>query len=194
MKLRCCSFDLMALRVVVLGLVLVPGRAVAQRPLGTDVSGYLLSINSTTVKNGGVAFAWSKATEGTGYVNPYFTAQEAGATGVGIYIGAYHFARPSSHPNITGANSADSEAAYFWGVASNYVKYGGSYLVPMLDWEDTGATTNNFTAATMSAWVNEWCNAVSNSARLNGVILRPVVYTGTWYSKPGAYPGLTTAV
>src|SRR6266568_7456558 len=106
--------------------------ASAQRPLGTDVSGYQPSINWTTVKNGGVAFAWSKATEGTGYVNPYFTAQEAGAKGVGIYIGAYHFARPSSHPNITGANSADSEAAYFWSTAGSYIRYGGSYCVPML--------------------------------------------------------------
>jgi GH25 family lysozyme M1 (1,4-beta-N-acetylmuramidase) len=167
----------------------------AQRPLGTDVSGYQPSINWTTVKNGGVSFAWAKATEGTGYVNPYFTTQEAGAKGVGIYIGAYHFARPSSHPNITGASSADSEAAYFWSVASNYVKYGGSYLVPMLDWEDPLAT-NQLSAATMSAWVNEWCNAVSNSARLNGVAgVRPVVYTGTWYSRPGGtYSGLTTAV
>ena len=187
----------MALWVGVLGIAAGPGNAMAQRPLGTDVSGYQPSINWTTVKNGGVAFAWAKATEGTGYTNPSFTSQEAGAKSVGIYIGAYHFARPSSHPNITGASSADSEAAYFWSVAGNYVKLGGGYLVPMLDWEDTGATTNNgFTATMMSAWVNEWCNAVSNSARLNGVPgVRPVVYTGTWYSVPGStYPGLTTAV
>ncbi|HWW01686.1 MAG TPA: GH25 family lysozyme [Candidatus Acidoferrum sp.] len=184
--------------VILFGLAIAvgAGRALAQRPLGTDVSGYQPSINWMTVKNAGVAFAWAKATEGTGYTNPYFTTQEAGAQGVGIYIGAYHFSRPSLNPNIGGANSADSEAAYFWSVAGNYVKYGGSYLVPMLDWEDTGATVAaGFTAATMSAWVNEWCNAVSNYARLNGVILRPVVYTGTWYSRPGTtYPGLTTAV
>src|ERR1022692_1892730 len=92
-----------------LGVLLGTETGFAQRPLGTDVSGYQPSINWTTVKNAGVAFAWSKATEGTGYVNPYFTSQEAGAKSVGIYIGAYHFARPSSHPNITGSNSADSE-------------------------------------------------------------------------------------
>ncbi|HWX19178.1 MAG TPA: GH25 family lysozyme [Candidatus Binatia bacterium] len=179
---------------LVLGF-LAPGLAVAQRPLGTDVSGYQPSINWTTVKNAGVAFAWSKATEGTGYVNPYFTTQEAGAKGVGIYIGAYHFARPSYHTNITGANSADSEAAYFWATVSNYVKYGGAYLVPMLDWEDTGVT-NQLPATTMSAWVNEWCTSVSNYARLAGIPgVRPVVYTGTWYSRPsGTYSGLTTAV
>lgn len=168
----------------------------AQRPLGTDVSGYQPSINWTTVKNAGVTFAWAKATEGTGYTNPYFTTQEAGAKAVGIYIGAYHFARPNAHPNLTGVNSAVSEANYFWSVASNYVKYGGSYLVPMLDWEDEKAyTTNGFTAAIMSSWVNQWCTTVSNSARAYGVIIKPVVYTGTWYSRPGStYPGLTTAV
>jgi GH25 family lysozyme M1 (1,4-beta-N-acetylmuramidase) len=169
----------------------------AQRPLGTDVSGYQPSINWTTVKNAGVAFAWAKATEGTGYINPYFTTQEAGATGVGIYIGAYHFARPSSHPNITGASSADSEAAYFWATAGSYVKNGGGYCVPMLDWEDTGATVaKGFTTTQMSQWVNEWCSAVSNYARANGVIgMKPVVYTGTWYSVPGStYPGLNSTV
>ena len=165
-----------------------------QRPLGTDVSGYQPSINWTSVKSAGVTFAWAKATEGTGYTNPDFVSQETGATGVGIYIGAYHFARPSSHPNITGANSADSEAAYFWSVASNYVRNGGLYLVPMLDWEDP-KVTNQLSAATMSAWVNQWCNSVSNTARLNGVILKPVVYTGTWYSRPSStYSGLTTTV
>jgi GH25 family lysozyme M1 (1,4-beta-N-acetylmuramidase) len=173
---------------------LVTTNALAQRPLGTDVSGYQPSINWTTVQNAGVTFAWAKATEGTGYTNPDFVSQENGARGVGIYIGAYHFARPSSHPNITGVNSADSEAAYFWSVASNYVHNGGSYLVPMLDWEDP-LVTNQLSAVTMSAWVNEWCNSVSNSARLNGVILKPVVYTGTWYSRPSTtYSGLTTSV
>jgi GH25 family lysozyme M1 (1,4-beta-N-acetylmuramidase) len=178
-----------------LALALGCSQALAQRPLGTDVSGYQPSINWTTVKNAGVAFAWAKATEGTGYVNPYFTAQEAGAKSVGIYIGAYHYARPGKHPNITGANSADSEAAYFWSTAGAYVKYGGAYLVPMLDWEDIDVT-NQLSAATMSAWVNEWCLSVSNTAAANGVFgVRPLVYTGAWYSRPSStYSGLTTAV
>ena len=173
------------------------GSAFAQRPLGTDVSGYQpANIDWTTVKNAGVKFGWSKATEGTGYVNPNFTAQMTGATAVGIYLGAYHYARPQLHPNLTGANSADSEAAYFWSVAGSYIKYGGSYFMPMLDWEDINATVAaGFTASQMSAWANQWCNTVSNYAYANGVIIRPVIYTGAWYSTPGAtYPGLTTAV
>ncbi|HTV42854.1 MAG TPA: GH25 family lysozyme [Candidatus Sulfotelmatobacter sp.] len=172
----------------------------AQRPLGTDVSGYQPEdINWTGVKNDGVSFAWVKATEGTYYENPYFTSQLPGAASAGVYVGAYHFARPSDDPNITGASSADSEAAYFWSVAGGYVKAGGGYLVPMLDWEDTGATNGGgFTETFMSEWVNEWCNDISNYAAADGIIVRPVVYTGTWYSVPtsgaSGYPGLNSTV
>ncbi|HXC35860.1 MAG TPA: GH25 family lysozyme, partial [Candidatus Acidoferrales bacterium] len=174
--------------------------AQAQRPLGTDVSGYQpANINWTAVKGDGVAFAWAKATEGTYYVNPNFTSQLTGAASAGVYVGAYHFARPHDDPNITGANSADTEAAYFWSVAGSYVKAGGGYLVPMLDWEDTGATNGSgITISTMSAWVNEWCTAVSNDAAGEGLTIRPVVYTGTWYSVPTSggfgYPGLNSSV
>ena len=60
------------LRVLFLLVFLAAGGAKlwAQRPLGTDVSGYQPNINWTTVKNAGVSFAWAKATEGTYYVNP----------------------------------------------------------------------------------------------------------------------------
>src|SRR5689334_7842352 len=77
--------------------------ASAQRPLGTDVSGYQpANIDWTPATNGGVRFAWSKATEGTGYVNPNFASQMAGAVAAKVYIGAYHYARPGLHPNLTG--------------------------------------------------------------------------------------------
>ena len=183
-----------------LGVILTLGAepAQAQRPLGTDVSHWQGTINWTTVKNAGVAFAWAKATESDYYTDAYFTANVNGAKSVGIPIGAYHFARPSSHPNITGPNSAETEAAHFWSVVGNYVKPGGIYMVPMLDWEDTYYTkAAGFTDAnTASAWVNQWCNTVSNYARANGVIgMKPIVYTGVWYSQPSStYPGLTTAV
>jgi GH25 family lysozyme M1 (1,4-beta-N-acetylmuramidase) len=181
--------------------ILTAATAWAQRPLGTDVSGYQTNVNWITLKNAGVKFAWAKATEANYYYSPCFVAtpgysnQIAGATNAGIYIGAYHFARPSHDPNITGASSADTEAAYFWSIAGQYIKNGRGFLVPMLDWEDPGVS-NQLTSAQMSQWVNEWCNTVSNDAAAAGVVgVRPVVYTGTWYSVPsGSYPGLTTAV
>ncbi|HEY1786803.1 MAG TPA: GH25 family lysozyme, partial [Verrucomicrobiae bacterium] len=176
----------------------------AQRPIGTDVSGYQPQfLDWTTIKSDGVSFAWVKATEKTNYVNPYFSAQLTGAASAGVYVGAYHFARPSSDPNITGTASADTEAAYFWSVAGTYVKTGGGYLVPMLDWEDPYATNGysgltGMTTAHMSQWVNEWCNDVSNDAAAQGIIIRPVVYTGTWYSTAHSgvaqFPGLNSTV
>ena len=177
-----------------------PFRAVAQRPLGTDVSHYQGNINWTTVKNGGMTFAWAKATESTGYTDPYFVINQNNARAVGIPIGGYHFARPSDNPNITGANSADSEAAHYWAVVSNYVNADGLSMIPMLDWEDQYATNGaGFTTAQMSAWVNQWCNTISNYARAKGIPgLKPIVYTGVWYSTPSAgannYPGLNTSV
>jgi len=167
----------------------------AQRPLGTDVSGYQPVISWMFARNHGVTFGWAKATEGTGYVNPEYVEQITGARAVGIHIGSYHFARPSSHPNLTGANSAESEAQFFWSVASNYIKAGGEFMVPMLDWEDV-RLTNQLSATACSAWVNQWCLSVSNYAFASGVAgVKPVVYTGAWYSTPSAtYSGLTTAV
>ena len=185
--------------VVATGCLFCPSTGLAQRPLGTDVSGYQPSINWTTVKNAGVAFSWAKATESTTYVNPYFTSQMTGAKNVGIYTGAYHFARPSANPNLTGANSADSEAAFYWSVVSNYIKPVQGYLVPMLDWEDPKATNGaGFTVTQMSQWVNQWCNTISNLAKASGVTLKPVIYTGVWFSSPssglGGYPGLNSTV
>ena len=183
-----------------LAMVFGGNRALAQRPLGTDVSHYQGTINWTTVKNAGITFAWAKATEGTSITDAYATINQNNARAVGIPIGAYHFARPSANPNLTGANSADSEAAYYWGVVSNYVKADGLSMIPMLDWEDTRATNGTgLTTAQMSAWVNQWCNTISNYAQLKGISgVKPIVYTGTWYSTPatgaGNYPGLNTTV
>ena len=177
--------------------ILTVATAWAQKPLGCDIASFQSGISWTQVTNSGVVFCWAKATQATDYVNPYFTAQEAAGTSHHVYMGAYHYAQPSTDPNITGANSADTEAAYFWKTAGNYIKYGGKYMVPMLDWEDTGVANNSsFTQSQMSQWVNEWCYWVSNSMASNGIVgVRPVVYTGTWYSKPSSsYPGLNTTV
>ena len=178
--------------------------ALAQRPLGTDVSNYQpANINWTTAKKNGVVFAWVKATEGVGFVNTNFAAQMSGATSAGVYVGSYHFARPSLNPNLTGSESADSEAQYYWSIAGSYVKAGGGYLVPMLDWEDPNATNGyngltGFTTAYISQWLNEWCDDVSNYAAAQGVIIRPLVYTGTWYSTAHSgtaqFPGLNSTV
>ncbi len=152
----------------------------AQRPLGVDVSSYQGVINWSNANRSGVSFAWAKATEGATLHDADFTLNEANAAGAGVYIGAYHFAHPETHIGIAGA---DLEAAFFWSAVSNYVRGGGSYLMPMLDVEsDLSSASPAYTKTTLSQWVNEWCQDIADAAESNGVVVRPVIYTYTSYS------------
>jgi autotransporter-associated beta strand protein len=177
-----------------------PGRALAQRPLGIDVSSYQGgSINWINVRNSGVTFAWAKAAEGTstdGFIgpDPDFTINEANAKAAGVLIGAYYYC----HPEVdTGTAGADAEAAYFWSIARNYLTNGGAYLMPMLDFEqDVNSASPAYTAATLSEWVNEWCQDVVNFGKSNGVSVTPVVYTYISYAAgdSGNGPGVNDTV
>ena len=163
---------------ILVGLAIMagPGRAVAQnRPMGTDVSSYQGGgIDWTNVRNDGVFFAWTKATEGVDYEDADFAINETNAKAAGVFIGAYHFA----HYDLT--NGAVAEANYFWAFAKNYIKNDTWSLMPMLDVEVT--PTNGSTAAIVSAWVNTWCSNVVALGASNGLALHPVIYTGTSFA------------
>ena len=147
--------------------------------MGIDVSNYQGSnINWSTVKNtDGISFAWAKATEGYTYNDATFTTNEAHAKSAGVYIGAYHFARPDNQLGLAGA---DMEAAHFWSIASNYIKGGNAYLMPVLDIEQAPGSTYNKT--TLSQWVNRWCNDIKADAASAGLTVTPVVYTYISYA------------
>ena len=158
-------------------MTVVCGTVQAQRPLGIDVSSYQGSadspptnINWTMVPTSNIIYAWAKATEGLTYIDADFDYNEINGTAAGVYIGAYHFAHPDTHPGLSGA---DQEAAYFLAKAGPYIKTNGNYLVPMLDAEVASPGTQ----ANVSAWVNEWCNDIVNYGISNGITLKPVVYT-----------------
>src|ERR1019366_9113294 len=121
------SSDCIAAIVIGLGIVVGPGQVIA-RPLGIDVSSYQGSINWSSVKNSGMTFAGAKATEGTFYIDAYFTGNENNGKAAGVYMGAYHFAHPES-------DSPGSEENYFWNEAKDYIKSDGKTLMPMLDME-----------------------------------------------------------
>jgi autotransporter-associated beta strand protein len=163
--------------VIGVGGLVAPLKALAQRPLGIDVSSYQGSADSpptnivwTKVKSAGIAFAWAKATEGLTYRDADFVYNVTNAKSAGVPIGAYHFAHPDTHPGTSGA---DQEAAFFLSIAGPYIKSGGGYLVPMLDAEVASPGTQS----AVSAWVNEWCQDIVNYGNSNGIVLTPVVYT-----------------
>ena len=150
----------------------------AQRPLGIDVAQYQFFINWTNIKADSITFTWVKATESTDFVDPYFTTNAVAAKQVGILTGFYHFAHPERHLGLAGA---DAEAAFYWSVVSNYVINDGLTIMPVLDYET--APGSNYTKASSSQWVNEWCLDVVNYGYSNGVILNPVVYTDSGTAK-----------
>jgi lysozyme len=64
-------------------------------PYGMDVSSYQGNVDWGSAAAGGATFAYVKASEATGYLNPYFRSQYDGSYAAGLIQGAYHFALPN---------------------------------------------------------------------------------------------------
>lgn len=112
---------------------------------GIDVSN-----NNGAVDWTGVAFAFLKATEGTGYVDKTLAAWRAQCADAGVEWGAYHFAHPDQH-------SAQDEAAFFLANAPK------GTIAPALDFE-TRKGVNPLSIMGVdaaAAWINEWCSTVN---------------------------------
>ena len=138
----------------------------AQRPYGIDVFAGNGVITWSTVKSANISFAWAKGTEGTYYHDTNFVNNEINGKAAGVYMGAYHFARPD-------LDSPATEATYFWNFAKNYVLNDGKTLMPMLDFE----TFNGYVGASSYAdWCNQWCYDVQTNAAAAGVNVTPVIY------------------
>src|SRR4051812_20659998 len=120
-------------------------RLMLARPLGIDTSHWDGSINWASVHNGGYSFAWQKATQGNGYIDPTFTTNMSAGKAAGVIMGAYHF---SDH-NIT-THSAVDEANHFLDVAGDYIAPG--YLIPSLDIEGT-----NGIGTAINQWLADFC-------------------------------------
>lgn len=156
--------------------------AAAAQELGIDVSGHQhpngTSINWSKVRADGVTFAFIKATEGKTYENPYFASDWSSSGSVGIYHGAYHFARPS-------LGSAATQASHFVSTAGLADQPGD--LPPALDLEDTGGLG----VKALRTWTANWLEKVED---LTG--RKPIIYTSPsfWENRMGnstaftAYP------
>lgn len=127
---------------------------------GIDVSHWQGSIDWSKVKASGQQFAFMKATESTTYTDTAFATNWAGAASVGIYRGAYHFARPS-----TAAGSAVKQAEYF--VSRVGSLQGAGTLPPVLDLEVTGGLG----VTALRTWVQTWLTRVE---QLSGRV--PILY------------------
>ena len=75
---------------------------------GIDVSSYQGIIDWNQVHGAGYAWAYAKATEGTGYRDPTFPGNWSGMQSAGLSRGAYHF----FHPGDDGTTQADYYLGY----------------------------------------------------------------------------------
>ena len=146
--------------------------ALAYADGGIDISHYQGTVTWSKVKAAGKTFAFMKATEGSSYFDPTYTRNAAGAQSVGIYHGAYHFARPS-------VGSAAAQASYYVAKAGGRTAFQTSgMLPPVLDLEATGGLS----VSQLRTWTANWLSSVEN---LTG--RTPIVYCSPsfWESNLG---------
>ena len=138
-------------------------------PWGPDVSGWQHpaggGINWAAVRAAGASFAFVKASEGTRYTSPYYRSDVTAARAQGLYVGAYHFARPTLPVSNAGA-----EANYFANIIGNV--QGRGWLAPVLDLEVDGGLS----AANLTAWAHTFLQTLQ--ARTGRV---PILYSGSWF-------------
>jgi len=127
-----------------------PGNA-ATYANGVDVSHYQGLINWAQVAGNSYRFTFAKATEGVTLVDATYPVNRAGAEGMGMRFGAYHFGRPSGTGPATILASAITQADHFIAVAQPQV----GELPPVLDLEVTGGLSPTNLVAWSAAWMDE---------------------------------------
>lgn len=150
---------------------------------GVDVASYQGNVAWATLWNSGVKWAYTKATEGTYYKNPYFAQQYNGSYNVGMIRGAYHFATPDTTSGAVQAN-------YFVDHGGGWSR-DGKTLPGVLDieWNPYGAQCYGKTAAQMVAWIRDFVNTYKARTGRDAVI-----YTATswWKDCTGNNAGFAT--
>lgn len=130
---------------------------------GLDVSNYQgSSIDWLQVSSEGYTFAFAKATESTGFTDITYALNRSGANGVGLRIGAYHFARPAGSSSAAQTASAIAQADHFVDVAQPHA----GDLPPALDLEANGGLK----PAALVTWTQAWLDEVAARTGASAVI------------------------
>ncbi len=119
-------------------------------------------IDWVQVLGAGYRFAFIKATDGYNscWKDPTFRRSMDGGHQAGLFMGAYHYARPDLNPD------ARVEARCFLKVAEQYLKSG--YLRPVLDLEK-GASLGK---ERLTNWVHVWMDTLKQQSGIE-----PILYT-----------------
>jgi GH25 family lysozyme M1 (1,4-beta-N-acetylmuramidase) len=156
-------------------------RIMAGRPVGyvggLDISSHdhgKFDVHWPTEVAVGSQFVYVKATEGTTYVNPHFTADYTAAKAARRYVGAYVYARPDSGDPVGQADFFLTHAQFAKDTQT---------LVPFVDlewpWEGlpVGACYN-LTTDQMRAWIHAFIGRIESA-----IGRKPMIYTNTnWWN------------
>ncbi|KAH9956622.1 glycoside hydrolase family 25 protein [Russula dissimulans] len=128
------------------------------QPLAIDVSNHQGTIDWTKVK--GIEFVYIKATEGTDFIDSYFSNNHNAATKANLIRGAYHYA----HPDVSsGAAQAEYFLAHGGGWTSDGITLPGAI--------DLEAGCYNLTPAQMVAWIKDFSDTYYSKTMRNVVFL-----------------------
>lgn len=125
---------------------------------GIDISNHNGNINWNKVKADGVEVVYIKATEGTTYQDQWLNSHYAGAKGVGLSTGFYHF--------LVGTSQPESQAHNFY----NQIKDKKNDLIPCLDIEVSGFDVGDYAIRFLKKF-----------KELSGMGM--VIYTGAYFSR-----------
>lgn len=124
----------------------------------------LTPANYKKVADGGVRFAWVKATEGAGWVSPTLEVQMDGLYASGVLVGGYHYARQ-------GLSLARNAANKFLATVQRFP----TTLPALLDIE-LDSDEKTLSGVEIVDWAVEWC------ARVHAITgVKPWIYGGAAY-------------
>ncbi|KAF7351398.1 Secreted hydrolase [Mycena sanguinolenta] len=133
-----------------------------------SLAGPLLCVG---VKANGISFVYIKATEGTTFEDPNFSANYEGATTAGLIRGGYHFAHPDSS---SGAAQAEYFLAHGGGWSGDGITLPGALDI---EYNPDGAECYGLSASAMVSWISDFSSTYhAKTTRY------PVIYTTTdWW-------------
>jgi lysozyme len=118
---------------------------------GVDVSVYQGQVDWAQVRDAGVAFAFARVSDGTGFPDMEFASNWPAMKAAGVVRGAYQFFRPGEDP-VAQANLFTSMLAAAGGMAPGD-------LPPVMDLE----VTDNATDATIQSHMQTWFSAMQSA-------------------------------
>jgi GH25 family lysozyme M1 (1,4-beta-N-acetylmuramidase) len=155
--------------------------ALAQRPLGIDVSawqGDISQANWNRIYNeGGRRFAFIRVTHygaSNGDPDSYYAENFTRARAAGLLVGPYHYAIWSRTPQV--------EANYFLTYAAPYITAG--YLPPMLDLESKDNPGSPVGATSVCDWAKQWLDIVKAQTGVDGGVYLSGGYINSYGKAP----------